>query len=52
MIFYCFAVGVFFFGENFTDYTFKTQFTPFPRKDCTNLCTYDKINVVTPTVNK
>ena len=50
MIFFVLGLGCF-FCENFTDYTFKTQFTTFPRKDCTNLCTYDKINVVTPTVN-
>ena len=26
-----------FFGENFTEYSFKTQFTTFPLKVCTNL---------------
>ena len=41
-----------FFGENFTDYSFKTQFTTFHSKVCTDLCTYDKINEVTPTINR
>ena len=39
-----------FFAKNFTDYSFKTQFTTFPSKVFTNLCTYDKINEVTPTI--
>ena len=41
-----------FFKENFTDYSFKTQFTTFPSKICTNLCNYDKINEVTATINR
>ena len=41
-----------FFDKNLPIIGFKTQFTTFPSKVCTNLCNYDKINEVTPTINR